>query len=260
MAAASNLYYQAVAAPEGTARGSLIFIHGAGGSHLKWTPLMDHSIHGFTHIALDLMGHGASPGSPAAEIQAYAQSIHEFLTTNSFPRPWILAGHSMGGSIALQTALTYPQSVDGLVLIGSGARMPVNPTMLEQLAQGAFDTGFLKIAYGRDFAPELLAAELQGLSQVPQPQLYADFTACNNYDVAARLDQIKIPVLILVGDQDKMTPVKNSQYLQENIPGAVLHIIPAAGHHLMLEKPAQTTAAIGDFLADKFPGLRSGPV
>ncbi|NLN86799.1 MAG: alpha/beta hydrolase, partial [Syntrophomonadaceae bacterium] len=110
------------------------------------------------------------------------------------------------------------------------------------------------------FAPELLAAELQGLSQVPQPQLYADFTACNNYDVAARLDQIKIPVLILVGDQDKMTPVKNSQYLQENIPGAVLHIIPAAGHHLMLEKPAQTTAAIGDFLADKFPGLRSGPV
>ena len=254
MATAGSLFYQLVAAPAGTAKGSLIFIHGAGGSHLKWAPLMEHSINGFTHIALDLMGHGASPGRPAADVQTYARSIHEFLAASSFPRPWILVGHSMGGSIALQTALTYPQSADGLVLIGSGARMPVNPTMLQQLAQGAFDTGFLKIAYGRDFAPELLAAELQGLSQVPQPQLHADFNACNNYDVAAQLDQIKIPVLILVGDQDKMTPVKNSQYLQENIPGSILHIVPAAGHHLMLEKPAPTIAAIADFLTDQFPG------
>lgn len=254
MATAGNLFYQAVAAPAGAARGSLIFIHGAGGSHLKWAPLMEHSINGFTHIALDLMGHGASPGSPAAEVEAYARSVHEFLAASSFPRPWILAGHSMGGSIALQTALTYPESVDGLVLIGSGARMPVNPTMLEQLAQGTFDTGFLKVAYGRDFAPELLAAELRGLSQVPQPQLHADFTACDNYDVAAQLDRIKIPVLILVGDQDKMTPLKNSQYLQDNIPGSMLQIVPAAGHHLMMEKPAETITAIGDFLADKFPG------
>ncbi len=253
MAAAGNLFYQAVAAPAGTATGSLIFIHGAGGSHLKWAPLMEHSINGFTHIALDLMGHGGSPGSPAAEVEAYAQSVREFLAASKFPRPWVLAGHSMGGSIALQTALTYPESVDGLVLIGSGARMPVNPIMLEQLAQGTFDTSFLKIAYGRDFAPERLAAELQGLSQVPQPQLHADFTACDNYDIAAQLDRIKIPVLILVGDQDKMTPVKNSQYLQDNIPGSILHIVPAAGHHLMMEKPAETIAAIGDFLADKFP-------
>lgn len=254
MTTGGDLFYQAVAAPADPARGTLLFIHGAGGSHLKWAPLMQQSINGFTHIALDLMGHGASPGSPAADIQAYARSIHEFLAANSFPRPWILVGHSMGGSIALQTALTYPQSADGLVLLGSGARMPVNPTMLEQLAQGAFDTSFLKIAYGRDFAPELLAAELHGLSQVPQPQLHADFTACNDYDVAAQLDQIKIPVLILVGDQDKMTPVKNSQYLQENIPGAVLHIVPGAGHHLMLEKPAQTIAAMTDFLTGQFPG------
>lgn len=254
MTAAGNLFYQAVEAPAGTSRGSLIFIHGAGGSHLKWAPLMESSINGFTHIALDLMGHGASPGNPVAKVEAYAQSIHDFLAANSFPRPWILVGHSMGGSIALQTALTYPQSADGLVLIGSGARMPVNPTMLEQLAQGTFDTGFLKIAYGRDFAPERLAAELESLSQVPQPQLHADFTACNNYNVAAQLDQIKIPVLILVGDQDKMTPAKNSQYLQENIPGAVLKIVPSAGHYLMLEKPAETIAAIAEFLTDKFPG------
>lgn len=253
MALAGNLFYQMVRSPEGTNRGSLIFIHGAGGSHLKWAPLMKESINGFTQVAVDLMGHGSSPGSPVDEVKAYAQSIKEFLDANSFPRPWIWAGHSMGGNIALQAALTYPDTIDGIILIGSGAKMPVNPTMLEQLAQGSFDTAFLKIAYGRDINPELLAAELQNWSQASQQQLYIDFTACNNYDVSRQLGEIKIPVLILVGDQDKMTPVKQSQYLQANINDSMLQIVPGAGHHLMLEQPEETISAISSFLNEKFP-------
>ncbi len=252
MGDAGNLFYQTVSDPEGITGGSLVFIHGAGGSHSKWETLMEKSINGFTHVAIDLMGHGSSPGSPADEVKAYAQSIKEFLDANSFPKPWVLAGHSMGGSIALQASLTYPKTVDGLILIGSGATMPVNPTMLKQLAQGAFDTAFLKIAYGRNINPELLATELQNWSQVSQQQLYMDFTACNNYDISKQLGEIKIPVLILVGDQDKMTPVKNSQYLQENISGSVLQIVTGAGHHLMLEKPDETISAISSFLKEKY--------
>ncbi len=252
MADTRNLFYQAVSDPGVSAKGSLILIHGAGGTYRKWATLMEKSINGFTHVAVDLMGHGSSPGSPADEVKAYAKSIKAFLDASSFPRPWILAGHSMGGGIALQAALTYPETVDGLILIGAGANMPVNPTMLEQLAQGSFDTAFLKIAYGRNINPELLTAELQNWSQVSQQQLYIDFTACNNYDVSRQLGEIKIPVLILVGDQDKMTPAKNSQYLQDNISGSVLEIVPGAGHHLMLEKPEETILAISSFLKEKF--------
>ncbi|NLB52536.1 MAG: alpha/beta hydrolase [Syntrophomonadaceae bacterium] len=253
MAAAEHLFYQTVNDPAAITGGSLIFLHGAGGSHLKWAALMKESINGFTQVAVDLMGHGSSPGNPADEVKAYAQSIKEFLDANSFPRPWILVGHSMGGSIALQAALTYPETVDGIILIGSGAKMPVNPTMLEQLAQGSFDTAFLKIAYGRNINPELLAAELQKWSQVSQQQLNKDFTACNNYDVSKQLGKITVPVLILVGEQDKMTPMKSSQYLQENISGSVLQIVPGAGHHLMLEKPDETISAISCFLNENFP-------
>ncbi|KUG05379.1 alpha/beta hydrolase fold [hydrocarbon metagenome] len=248
----ANLFYQTVSDPGGITGGSLILIHGAGGTHRKWATLMEKSINGFTHVAVDLIGHGSSPGTPVDEVKAYAKSIKEFLDANGFPRPWIMAGHSMGGSIALQAALTYPETVNGLILIGSGANMPVNPTMLEQLSQGTFDTGFLKIAYSRDIDPQLLAEELQTWSQVSQQQLYIDFTACNNYDVSKQLGEIKIPVLILVGDQDKMTPIKNSQYLQENISGSVLQIVPGAGHHLMLEKPDETISAISSFLKEKF--------
>lgn len=252
MADAGNLFYQIISDPEGISGGSLVFIHGAGGTHSKWAALMEKSINGFTHVAIDLMGHGSSPGSPAEDIKVYAESIKDFLEANSFPRPWILVGHSMGGNIALQAALDYPERVDGLILIGSGARMPVNPTMLEQLAQGSFNTAFLKIAYGRDVNPQLLEEELQNWSQVSQQQLYVDFTACNNYDVSQQVGDIKMPVLILVGDQDKMTPIKSSQYLQEKIGGSVLQIVPGAGHHLMLEKPAETISAISGFLKDSF--------
>jgi pimeloyl-ACP methyl ester carboxylesterase len=97
-----------------------------------------------------------------------------------------------------------------------------------------------------------LEEELQNWSQVSQQQLYVDFTACNNYDVSQQVGDIKMPVLILVGDQDKMTPIKSSQYLQEKIGGSVLQIVPGAGHHLMLEKPAETISAISGFLKASF--------
>ena len=252
MTVTGNLFYQTIGDPGGVSGGSLIFIHGAGGTHRKWATLMEKSINGFIHVAVDLMGHGSSPGNPVDDVKAYAESIKEFLAANIFPRPWLLTGHSMGGNIALQAALTYPDIVDGLILIGSGATMPVNPTMLEQLSQCTFDTGFLKIAYSRNINPELLAGEMQIWSQVSQQQLYLDFTACNNYDVSQQLDRIKIPVLILVGDQDKMTPLKNSQYLEKNISGSLLQIIPGAGHHLMLEKPDETISAISSFLKERF--------
>ncbi len=248
-----NLFFETVSDASAPNRGSLVFIHGAGGTHRKWSPLMDKSIKGLLHVALDLPGHGSSSGNPSDDVVAYAEAVKEFLDASGFPRPWILAGHSMGGSIALQTALLYPQAVDGLVLIGSGASMPVNPNMLEQLSKGTFDTSFLKIAYSRDIDPDLLASELKTWGQVSQQQLYIDFMACDKYNVSEQLPNIKTPVLILVGDQDKMAPVKSSQYLNENISGSILQLISGAGHHLMLEKPDETIMAISGFIDDKFP-------
>jgi pimeloyl-ACP methyl ester carboxylesterase len=55
MADAGNLFYQIISDPEGISGGSLVFIHGAGGTHSKWAALMEKSINGFTHVAIDLM-------------------------------------------------------------------------------------------------------------------------------------------------------------------------------------------------------------
>lgn len=251
-----KIFFQTADIPSrNSAKGSLIFIHGAAGDHRRWVRQMEPGPPGWQLTAVDLPGHGASEGEPAESIAVYAKAVRELIELNTFPRPLILVGHSMGGNIALQTALNYPGIVDGLVLVGSGARMPVNAKMLEQLKEGAFNPGFLKIAYGPNVQPDFLQRELELWASVPQQKLYRDFMACNLFDVSRQLAEVAVPTLILVGDQDKMTPVKSSQFLNENIVNSTLRIIPGAGHHLMLENPEVANQAIEDFLKERFSSV-----
>lgn len=248
-----KLFYQVADFPaQQGIKGTLVLIHGAGGNHQRWEKQLGMGIPGWRLVALDLPGHGASGGSAADNVSDYADAVAELIRQKEFPRPCVLTGHSLGGAIALATALAHPALVDGLVLMGSGARLPVNPKMLEQLAAGSFDLSFLKIAYSPEFPSDLLQQELDLWRRASQQQLFKDFSACDRYDVSEKLASLKIPVLILVGDQDKMTPVKSSQFLNQNIPGSTLCIIAGAGHHLMLEKPAETNQVLGEFLARSF--------
>ncbi|HAP32053.1 MAG TPA: alpha/beta hydrolase, partial [Firmicutes bacterium] len=88
----------------------------------------------------------------------------------------------------------------------------------------------------------------QYILQVPPEVWYADFTACNNFDILSDLLRINIPTLVLCGAEDRMTPLKYSRYLAENIAWAKLEIFDGAGHMLMLEKPDEVNMAVQNFL------------
>ena len=78
--------------------------------------------------------------------------------------------------------------------------------------------------------------------------MQGDFRACDAYDLADQLDQVQTPTLILVGEQDKMTPLRFSEELAEGISGAQLKVIPRAGHMVVLEQPERVTEWIRSFL------------
>ena len=78
---------------------------------------------------------------------------------------------------------------------------------------------------------------------------YGDFLACESFDATERLKEIKAPALIVVGAEDRMTPVRHSRHLAAALPGATLKVIPNAGHMVMLEKPRETAAILAEFLA-----------
>jgi pimeloyl-ACP methyl ester carboxylesterase len=82
-----------------------------------------------------------------------------------------------------------------------------------------------------------------------KPSTFAsDFRACEAFDVRARLGEVNVPTLVIVGDDDRLTPLKYSEFLAINIRGAVLKIIRGAGHIAMLERPAEVNNVIGSFL------------
>lgn len=239
--------FYAVNRPPG-ARGSLVFIHGAGADNSLWAHQMDGLPAGFAGYAVDLPGHGQSGGQPINDVGEYAQAVAEFIRSIDAPRPVYLVGQSMGGAISLTVALETSGVIDGLVLIGAGAKMRVAPALLEALSQGRSDPAFVRLSFSPHADPGLIEGYMASQADVPVNTFYQDFLACSVFDVSQRIGEINLPTLIVVGLDDKMTPVKLSHFMHESIKDSQLVTIENAGHMTMLEQPEKLNRVISAFV------------
>jgi pimeloyl-ACP methyl ester carboxylesterase len=224
----------------------LVFVHGAGGVGRGW----DLQVLAFPWaLAPDLPGHGSEPGPACGRIVDYAAWLHSLLHGRRVT-PAVLAGHSMGGAVALQYALDYPEDVLGLVLIATGPRLRVAPQILADLRRDY--PSAVRGIVGRSLAPGAsprLAARLVGtMGAVPPEVTLADFEACDAFDVSSRLEEVRAAALVIVGDEDRMTPLRLSATLSARLPRAELVVIPGAGHMVHAEKPQLVNRAIARFL------------
>jgi pimeloyl-ACP methyl ester carboxylesterase len=238
MPVASHLHYFG----NGTANRlwpAIVLIHGAGGHHLYWPPQV-RRLPNQRIFAPDLPAHGRSHGFGHQRVEAYAQEILEFMKALHVNGA-VLVGHSMGGAIALELAIRKPHSVLGLCLVGSGARLRVDSSILRAAGQDRTFREAVDLIAARSFAAgtskRLKELAVQRLAQVRPSVLHGDLMACNAFDVRAEVSGIGIPTLILCGEQDEMTPPKYSAWLHQEIPDSRLVIVPGAGHMLMLEQP-----------------------
>lgn len=233
-----------------TGRPPLVLIHGAGGSHLHW-PLPVRRLPGETVYALDLPGHGRSGGVGRQIIADYAGAVLDWLDGMLINQA-ILVGHSMGGAIAQTLALTAPENVAGLVLVGTGARLPVNEAILQgTLSESAFpDTvaQIIKWAFALNAPAQLTRLAHQRMLEVRPTVVHADFLACSTFDVTETIGAVVTPALVIWGAVDKMVPERASRFLAEKIAGATLKVIPDAGHMVMLEQPQAVAEAVAGFM------------
>jgi pimeloyl-ACP methyl ester carboxylesterase len=239
---------------ENTSRPLLVFIHGAGGTHLHWPPQV-RRILGQRIFALDLPGHGKSGGVGSQSIADYASIVVDFLDAARLNAA-VFIGHSMGSAIALMLALDFPKRVLGLGLVGSGARLRVAPQILDGTSSAAtFPTAVNLIneaAFSPSVNPRMKELAAQRMVEIRPSVLHGDFLACNEFDVMARLGEISVPTLILCGTDDILTPMKYSEFLRDRIPAARLVTFPGAGHMVMLEQPTEVANALAEF-ADSIP-------
>ncbi len=224
----------------------IVFIHGSGDSARVWR-LQTDGLGPERAMAIDLPGHGQRADTLPAEVTVldYARAAHEIITRELQLDSPIIAGHSLGGAIALMMALEYEAELSGLVLIGTGARLRVHPKLLDDARQtpqqARVQFSELAVAPTHPTLPQNL------LQEQPAPastMLYRDLAACDVFDVMARLPQITLPALILCGADDRLTPVKYSQYLHQHLAGSTLRVIPDAGHYVMREQPQIVNEAL----------------
>ncbi len=234
---------------ENFTRPPIVLIHGAGGMHLHWPPQARY-LSGQRVYAPDLPGHGRSNSAGANSITDYARAIVDFLDDLELSAA-LIAGHSMGGAVALQIALDFPERALGLCLVATGAKLRVEPELLNGIAREETITATFQrlneLEFGPEVNPRMKELSLQRMRDIDPQILYADYLACDAFDVTARLGEINTPTLILCGTHDLLTPLKFSEYLRENITGAQLVPFERAGHMLMLEQAEAFTQTLEEF-------------
>lgn len=228
----------------------VVLVHGAGASSDDW-PAPLRALPGRRVLAVDLPGHGAAPGPAGASIAERAAAVEALLDEAGIAAA-VIAGHSMGGAVALTLALERPARVAGLVLVATGARLRVAP---EALALSASPEGLALAAramadrsYGPGASDAVREARAREIAATPPGLLHADLAACDAFDVMARLGELRVPALVVCGTDDRLTPPKYAAFLAERIAGARRVLVPGAGHLVMLERPAEVAAAIAGVL------------
>ena len=235
---------------------TLVCLHGAGGNQGVFDGVFEALEERHSLVAFDQPGHGRSGSLDSlADIHAMARFTHELLTTLGIERPTLL-GHSMGGMVAIQYALTYPEKGGGLVLSASPAALGNLDEAIEatrKVSEGKARRQFTREMYSPDAKPEIMQKGfMEDIKTDPRAQL-GDLIACRDWSGTAAVSAISAPPLVVRGADEFEAVAAGVDALAETIPGARRAVIPAAAHKLPIEQPA----ALADILADFLGGLPS---
>ena len=238
--------------PAGPSKSSIpvVFIHGAGGNSLSW-PVELRRHKGPNFYFLDLPGHGKSALASMQSVRMLAWHICQTLDSLHIGRA-VIAGHSLGGAIALEMAVNHAHKVLATILISSAAKLTVAPIFLSKPTN---QTGFelilrklVELSFGPSTAPRIKDLAYQRLLELRPSVLHNDFTACANFNLNSRLGEITQPCLILGGLQDMMVDPANWEFLSKHIINSQLATFPSAGHHLLLEQPHEISKQVLEFI------------
>ncbi len=235
----------------------VLFIHGAGGGQYTWSCQKSFFEKEFNPIIVELPGHGESGGEGGQEIVTYAEQVYAFLKTMGVKKVF-LVGHSMGGAIVQTLALTRPEGIKGIVLVGTGARLRTLPMILNGIKDNFKETipKIVQYAYSRKAPPDLIEDGVAQMLKCRPEVLHGDFSACDRFDVMKEVEKIDLPTLILCGEDDALTPVLYSQFLHNRIKGSKLEVLRNAGHMVMMESPQAFNEKIREFIGEIVKGSR----
>ena len=252
----TNLYYEVNGAGQ-----PLVFIHGLGSSTRDWESQGAEFSKSYQVVTFDLRGHGRSdkPAGPY-RMALFATDLADLLGALQIG-PAHVVGISLGGAVAFQFALDYPERVKTLTIVNSGPSLGGTPQQAE--AEIARRVGIVRQlgmrAMGEALSPNLfpkpehaaLRKQFNESWAENDPQAYiASTQSMLGWDVTERLGAITCPVLVVAADQD-YTPVAAKEAYIARMPHARLVVIPDAHHAVPVEKPEAFNRVLAQFLAEQ---------
>jgi pimeloyl-ACP methyl ester carboxylesterase len=260
---------------DGDVRQPLVFVHGLSGCWANWLEQLPVFAGAHRVVTLDLPGFGYSPmPSQEISISGYARLLDRLLGELGIDAAAVV-GNSMGGFIASELAIAFPQRVERLALVSAAgisttghpgtARALPSLRRLETVlaASGAWvasksDTVARRarlrealmalVVRHPDRLPAALAAEqLRGAGK---PGFIQALQSILDYDIRQRLPEIACPTLVVWGERDRLVPLRDADVFVELIPDAHKVVFEDTGHMSMLERPAAFNALLEEFLAE----------
>jgi len=233
---------------------AIVFVHASGSNghtfHYQLEGLAAHH----SPIALDMPGHGRSDGVRGFDtVGEYAQFLAAFLEALELKRA-VIAGCSIGGAIALEFALRFPEKTEAVIPIAAAARFSVPSDLVAQaeaVVKGRAGQQFTTVGYAERTIKENFDVIREGWQEQVKtdPRVrYFDLLACTRFDVREELSRINRPTLVLAGREDPIATVADAEFIAQHVPGARLVVIPDASHNLISERPAEVNAEIDKFL------------
>ena len=243
----------------------LILLHAFPLSADMWRAQLDHVPDGWRFIAPDLRGFG--PGGdvpPSQTVDEYAGDVLALMTALGIASA-VIGGLSMGGYVTLAVFRQAPDRFDGVILAdtkapadtadGRAGRLAMQETLRTKGVGAVVDVLLPKLVgeTSRRERPQVLASTRQ-LMEANQPgaidaALHALMT---RPDSTPDLDRIRCPTLVIVGQEDTVTPAADAELLARSIPGTELVVLPRVGHLSNLEAPDDFSSALTRFLARAF--------
>jgi len=237
----------------------LMLSHALATNLTLWDLQVDALIRDFRILRYDTMGHGGSdvPRGPYT-LDDLARQAGDLLDLLGIGQVHFL-GLSLGGMIGQTLALKRPECLASLSLCGTTSRIPAEAQPLWQerisIAESEGMEPLVEPTLARWFTPSFRAARadrfdrVRGMIRTTAPLGYSSCCrAIAIFDLTARIHEIKVPTMILVGEEDQGMPAAMSRAIQERISGSELVTIPSASHLSNMEQPEAFNRTVIAFL------------
>ena len=249
-----DLYYETAGSGE-----PLLLIHGHGSSTQDWAYQVEHFSKHYQVIAFDVRGCGRSskPKGPYS-IKQFADDTSAFLQKINIA-PVHVVGISMGGMIALELALGFPQLVQSLILVNTYPEMRVETwnermmvwrrfLVLDLFGIRKMGSVLSKILFIKPEQEGLRKTFVEHWARNDTRAYRESLKAIINWDVESQLSSIPCPVLVVASDEDYL-PLEEKRAYTARIPKATLVVIEDARHAVTAERPEQFNNVVDEFLA-----------